>query len=153
MNIKKILLLFFFFVQFAYSGDEFEGIGEQINAFWVARNYSGIKGVFNSRLEENPNDFFGNCLKSQYYFYVNLDFEKSRNAIDKLLEVTLQTQNEVLIRWVQELKNDIYSVPLEESIPLTADELNKIHSLFLFKNSFPGIETCIKLSQKFNVSK
>jgi len=148
MRTPKVIytLLFLFSASLLWANSSLETAASQVNAHWLARNNASILQIIEDRLTEDSGDVFALCLKYHYYFYADIDLAKSRSAADQLVSSVAGIGNDSLDTFVGELKTRVYSVPLSESTPFTAAEVDAIHAIF--KNSFPGIDTCLKLATR-----
>ena len=107
---------------------------------------ASILQIIESRLTAEQNDTFALCLKYHYYFYADIDLAKSRSAADQLVSAVAGIGDSSIDAFVGDLKTRVYSVPLSESTPFTTAEVDAIHNIF--KNSFPGIDTCLGLATR-----
>jgi hypothetical protein len=55
-----------------------------LNAKWIARDYNGLKQVFESRLAQNSNDLVALMLKAEYYTSIELNMAVARSTADRI---------------------------------------------------------------------
>ena len=146
-NFFILLLLLISLFKTLNSAEPYDSLAAQINAHWVSVDHAAILQILDSRIESNSNDVFGLSLKFNYYIYADINLAKARAAVDQLNTYIASLGDENLSLFVKELKDQVYSIPLSESVtPFTQTEKDAIHAVF--DDAFPSVEVCVSLASK-----
>jgi hypothetical protein len=119
---------------------------DSLNSAWQQTNTTQVLSLLNQRLSSNSNDICALCIKASYHVLVDGVLTNARDAADQFNSAVQQGSNANAKAVSQEMRDEIYSIPLSESGTRTAGQINQIHDGL--PNCFPMIQKCQWLATK-----
>ena len=119
---------------------------DSVNAAWQQTNTTQVLNLLSQRLTANSNDVCALCIKATYHVLVDGALVNARDAADHFNSVVQQSTNANAKAISQEMRDEIYGIPLGESDTRTAEQINQIHDSL--PTAFPMIEKCKWLAIK-----
>lgn len=135
---------------FGQAQDPLQQFVDQVNEKWRLKDYAAIQVLINGRLQASSNDVLALATKAYFFVYAVNDLNQARGAID-FLNTVVQASNAANIKTVvQQMKQEIFDIPLNESGSLPAADQARMH--VLFPDEFPTIRRLLSLARAMAAS-
>lgn len=130
---------------FAQTSDPLQQFVDQVNAKWTLKDSSAIQQAINTRLQANASDVLALGTKAYFHIYAVNDLSQARTAIQAFNE-TVQTSSSSSAKEVaQQMKEEIFDIPLSESGVLSSSEQDQMYALF--PEEFPMIKKVLSVAR------
>jgi hypothetical protein len=125
--LKSILIVTLQISLFAQTSDSLQQFVDQVNAKWKLKDYPAIQTTINDRLQANPNDTLALGTKAYFHVFAVNNLNEARASITTFNTVVQGSTNLSAKETAQSMKDEIFNIPLSESVPLTAEMQEQIH--------------------------
>lgn len=143
--MKKIIVccLLIFTFSSCY-GESIEDFVASLDAAWSQTNDVLTLQLINDRLANNSNDILAVSTKMYYYVFAEGNLTNARIQADQFMTIANTSTNVTLVSFAQEMRDEIYSIPLSEGGAFTEEEEAAIRD---GDASFPFISKCIAVAK------
>lgn len=117
-----------------------------VNTAWRQQDYASILQSVDSRLLANSNDVLALSTKMNYYVFVDNNLTNARSIADVFYSVAKLSSNSSVIAVADDMKLEIYGIPLGESGAFNQQQRDQLHAAF--PAAFPMIRKCLNLAQR-----
>lgn len=126
--------------------DSIDDFASSLNQAWSqTTNDVHVLQLIENRLAVDSNDVLAVSAKMYYYVFSEGQLTNARTQADALMSiVNSTTTNSMLIAYAQEMRDEIYGIPLTESGPYTTNQIAQLRQPV---ESFPFIQKCVVLSR------
>jgi hypothetical protein len=117
-----------------------------VNAAWRQTNTTQVLSLLNQRLNANSNDVCALCLKAYYHVFIDGLLTNAQASADQFNSIVQQGTNLNARAIGQQMRDQIYGIPLSESGVRSVEAINQLHDGL--PTSFPMVEKCQWLATK-----
>ena len=148
MNAKRrnviILCVFITVAMGGVFADDIDDFVSALNQAWSQTNDVQTLQVINSRLATNTNDALALSCKMYYYIFAEGNLTNARSAADQFMSALNSYTNADMIAYAQEMRDEIYSMPLGALGPYMPQQQSDLRQLNL---SFPFIQKSVVVAR------
>lgn len=138
-----LILISFLICSLSVANEQFIA---DINYSWSQTNYAQLFSTTESRINTITNDVCAHAVMMYYYLFAERNLTNARVNADQLTNaVFMYTTNATTRDYAVEMRNEVYSIPLHESTPLSIEQMVQLHQLF--PDMFPMINQCVAIQR------
>ncbi len=102
---------------------------EEINSYWVEREYNSILSLATSKAETNEDALEAHAVLISYHLFISGDKQLTLNAIDDLIAI-LRTSSNSNVDGIIDLRSEISELSTSNSTPPTVLQFNELHRMY-----------------------
>lgn len=126
--------------------DSIDDFVSALNQAWSQTNDVQALQVINDRLSADTNDVLGLSCKMYFYVFAQGNLTNARLTADSFIGVFGGNTNSDLVAYAQAMREEVYSIPLDESGPYSTQQQAQLRQPI---SSFPFIEKSVVVARWF----
>ena len=124
--------------------DAIDDFVASLNQAWSQSNDTEVLQIINTRLASDANDVLGLSAKMYFHVFAEGNLTDARVLADSFMAAISVSTNAELVSYAQQMRNEVYSIPLGESGPYTAEQESQLRQPTV---SFPFIQKCVVVAR------